>query len=132
MDAIALSRSLLDETIAGDDLKRSSRSYLQKGRALLFEKHRAGAGGMEIVLACSTMMDHLIRHLYSAVSGDVMRTSNGQNQRCAVIAQGGYGRGELNPYSDIDLLFLYSWNVSPFVEVLTQKLLYALWDAWAA
>jgi [protein-PII] uridylyltransferase len=129
LDAIALSRSLLDETIAGDDLKRSSRSYLQKGRSLLFEKHRAGAGGMEIVLAYSTMMDHLVRHLYSAVSGDVMRVSNGQNQRCAVIAQGGYGRGELNPYSDIDLLFLYSWKVSPFVEALTQKLLYALWDA---
>ncbi len=129
MDAIALSRSLLDEARAESDLKCSARSYLQKGRGLLFEKHRAGAGGMEIVLAYSTMMDHLIRHLYGAVSSDVSRTSASQNQRCAVIAQGGYGRGELNPYSDIDLLFLYSWKVSPYVEAVTQRLLYTLWDA---
>ena len=129
MDAIALSRSLLDEAIADADLKRSARSYLQKGRELLFEKHRAGAGGMEIVLAYSTMMDHLIRYLYGAVTSEVVSAANGQNHRCAVIAQGGYGRGELNPYSDIDLLFLYSWKVSPFVQGVTQKLLYALWDA---
>jgi [protein-PII] uridylyltransferase len=129
LDAIALSRSLLDEAIADADLKRSARSYLQKGRELLFEKHRAGAGGMEIVLAYSTMMDHLIRYLYGAVTSEVVSAANGQNHRCAVIAQGGYGRGELNPYSDIDLLFLYSWKVSPFVQGVTQKLLYALWDA---
>ncbi|HUK39460.1 MAG TPA: [protein-PII] uridylyltransferase [Candidatus Acidoferrales bacterium] len=129
MDAVAFSRSLLDETINGGDLKRSSRAYLQKARQLLLERHRAGAGGMEIVLAYTTMMDHLVRYLHGVASADVLRSSNGQNQRCAVVAQGGYGRGELNPYSDIDLLFLYSWKVSPFVEALTQRLLYALWDA---
>ena len=66
MDAVALSRSLLDEAKTASDLKQFARAYLQKGRHLLFEKHRNGAGGVEIVLAYSTMRDHLIRHLFTA------------------------------------------------------------------
>ena len=129
MDAVALSRSLLDEAKTDSDLKQFARAYLQKGRHLLFEKHRNGAGGVEIVLAYSTMMDHLIRHLFTAVSGEVIQHLGTQNQCCAVVAQGGYGRAELNPYSDVDLLFLFSGKVSPYVEAVTQKLLYTLWDA---
>ncbi|HEY7163571.1 MAG TPA: [protein-PII] uridylyltransferase [Candidatus Binatia bacterium] len=131
MDAVALSRTLLEESRNGGDLKRFARAYLQKARELLFEKHRAGAGGLEIVAAFTTVMDHLIRYLFTTVSADLLPQSGGRphSERCAVVAQGGYGRAELNPYSDIDLLFLYSWKVSPFVEAVTQKLLYALWDA---
>ena len=58
MDATALSRSLIDE-IGGDaDLKRLARAYVKRGRQMLLEKHRAGAGGLELVSAYSTMMDH--------------------------------------------------------------------------
>ena len=46
-----------------------------------------------------------------------------------MLAQGGYGRGELNPQSDIDLLFLYPWKVNPYVETVAEVMLYALWDA---
>jgi [protein-PII] uridylyltransferase len=129
MDAIALSRSLLDEAGAEPDLKRAARAYLKEGRELLFERHRAGAAGVEVVSAFSTMMDHLIRHLFAVVSDDFVRRYPSENQGCAVIAQGGYGRGELNPHSDIDLLFLYSWKITPYVEAVTEKLLYTLWDA---
>jgi glutamine synthetase adenylyltransferase len=113
VDAIALSRSLLDETQAESDLRRAARSYVKKGRELLLEKHRAGSGGVEVVSVYSTMMDQLIRHLFSKVSDDFIRRYPSENPRCTVVAQGGYGRGELNPYSDIDLLFLYSWKNLP-------------------
>ncbi len=129
MDAVALSLSLLDETSGDSDLRRFARTYVKRGRELLLERHRAGAGGLEIVSAYSTMMDHLIRHLFGQVSDDFIRRYPSENQRCAVVAQGGYGRGELNPYSDIDLLFLYSWKVSPYLEAVTERLLYTLWDA---
>ena len=129
MDAIALSRSLLDETQAESDLRRAARTYVKKGRELLLERHRAGAGGLEVVSAYSTMMDQLIRYLFGKVSDDFIRRYPSENQRCTVIAQGGYGRGELNPYSDIDLLFLYAWKISPYVEAVTERLLYTLWDA---
>jgi [protein-PII] uridylyltransferase len=129
LDAVALSLSLLDETGRDSDLRRVARTYVKRGRELLLERHRAGAGGLEIVSAFSTMMDHLIRHLFAEVSDDFIRRYPSENQRCSVIAQGGYGRGELNPYSDIDLLFLYSWKVSPYLEAVTERLLYTLWDA---
>src|SRR5207247_5069768 len=48
---------------------------------------------------------------------------------CAVVGLGGYGRGELNPASDIDLLFVYPWKVNPYVETIAEVILYALWDA---
>ena len=131
MDAVAFSRSLLEESTDSSDLKRFARAYLQKARELLFERHRAGAGGLEIVSAFTTVMDQLICHLFTTVSADLLPQSGGRAHadRCAVVAQGGYGRAELNPYSDIDLLFLYPSKTSPFVEAVTQKLLYTLWDA---
>jgi [protein-PII] uridylyltransferase len=46
----------------------------------------------------------------------------------SIIATGGYGRKELCPYSDIDLLFLYSPTKKSLVENAAQKLLYSLWD----
>ena len=129
MDAIALSRSLLDESQDDGNPTRLTRSYVQKSRALLFEKHRAGAGGGEIVSAYATLMDQLVCYLFRVASEDFMRRYPSQNPRCTVVAQGGYGRGELNPQSDIDLLFLYSWKVSAYVESVAETLLYALWDS---
>ena len=128
MDAATLSRSLLEESRVDSDLARGARAYLQRARSLLFERHRAGAGGHEIVSAYTMLVDHLIRHLFAVASEDYSRRYPSLNPRCALIAQGGYGRGELNPFSDIDLLFLHSWKVTPYVEAVAEKLLYTLWD----
>ena len=126
MDAVAISLALLDQVQAEHDLKRLTRQYVDHGRRTLFERHRAGAGGLEIVSAWSTVMDHLIRHLFTLISAEHTSQFPAPNRRFALVAQGGYGRGELNPQSDIDLLFLYGWKVSPFVESVTEKLLYTL------
>src|SRR5437870_209139 len=129
MNIAALSQSLLAEAHIETDLVRAARSYLEKGRGYLLERHRAGAGGQEIVSAYTLMMDYLIRHLFELTSRDYVRRYPSVNPPCALVAQGGYGRGELNPHSDIDLLFLYSWKITPFVESVAEKLLYTLWDA---
>jgi [protein-PII] uridylyltransferase len=129
MDAIAISRALLEGVQEERDLKRLARRYLDDGRRDLFERHRAGADGLEVAAAWSTVMDHLVRHLFAEISAEYSQQFPASNRRVALIAQGGYGRGELNPQSDIDLLFLYVWKVSPFVESVTEKLLYTLWDA---
>ncbi|MEX0999268.1 MAG: [protein-PII] uridylyltransferase [Thermodesulfobacteriota bacterium] len=46
----------------------------------------------------------------------------------AIVALGGYGRNELCPYSDIDLMFLYKPRNKSFAKDITEKLLYLLWD----
>jgi [protein-PII] uridylyltransferase len=49
-------------------------------------------------------------------------------ERMAVLAVGGYGRAEMAPLSDVDLLFLTPWKVTPWAESVIESLLYMLWD----
>jgi len=128
MDAAAISRSLLEESLSESDLTRGTRAYLGKVRILLLEQHRGGAGGHEIVSAYTKMMDHLIRYLFDAASREYLRRYSALKPRCTLVAHGGYGRGELNPHSDIDLLFLHTRKVTPYVESVAEKILYVLWD----
>jgi [protein-PII] uridylyltransferase len=128
MDAVAIALSLLNDSRVEPDLKSLAKSYIDRGRAMLFERHRQGAGGFEVAAAYSTVMDHLIRQLLGAISADLLYHFPGEPPRFAIVAQGGYGRGELNPQSDIDLLFLHRWKVTPFFESMTERLLYTLWD----
>ncbi|MGB7268109.1 MAG: [protein-PII] uridylyltransferase [Albidovulum sp.] len=51
-----------------------------------------------------------------------------KNERLAVLAVGGYGRSELAPYSDIDLLFLIPWKMTAWAESVIETTLYILWD----
>nr|WP_280652833.1 [protein-PII] uridylyltransferase [Jannaschia formosa] len=51
-----------------------------------------------------------------------------EGERVAVLGVGGYGRGEMAPHSDVDLLFLTPWKVTPWVESVVESMLYILWD----
>jgi hypothetical protein len=46
----------------------------------------------------------------------------------AVMAVGGYGRGEMAPFSDVDLLFVTPWKMTPAIENVIESTLYMLWD----
>ena len=120
--------SLLGQALAESKLPHAARAYVQRGRDHLHMRHRDGAGGQEIVSAYSEMMDHLIRHLFEEASQDYMRRYPSTNPRCTLVALGGYGREELNPNSDIDLLFLHIWKVTPYVESVAENICYTLWD----
>lgn len=128
MDAVAIALSLLQDSRVEVDLKALGRSYLERGRRVLFERHRQGAGGMEVAAAYSTVMDHLIRYLFSSLGAELLPRFPGHGAGLALVAQGGYGRGELNPYSDIDLLFLHNGRVRPFFAALNERVLHTLWD----
>jgi len=49
-------------------------------------------------------------------------------ERLAVVAVGGYGRAEMAPHSDVDILFLTPWKTTPWVESVIESILYMLWD----
>ncbi|MGR3503097.1 [protein-PII] uridylyltransferase [Pseudaestuariivita sp.] len=51
-----------------------------------------------------------------------------ENERLAVLAVGGYGRGEMAPFSDVDLLFLTPYKISARAESVIESMLYILWD----
>ena len=84
---------------------------------MLFERHQRGASGHEIVDGYTGAMDHLLRSLFDAANAAYVERFSRLDQRCTVVAQGGYGRAELNPCSDIDLLFLYPYKRDPYIEI---------------
>ncbi|MGH1578491.1 nucleotidyltransferase domain-containing protein, partial [Planktotalea sp.] len=51
-----------------------------------------------------------------------------EQERIALIAVGGYGRGEMAPQSDVDLLFLTPYKITPWAESAIESMLYILWD----
>jgi [protein-PII] uridylyltransferase len=106
-----------------------ARDFLGHVRAELRARHDAGAGGLALVAAYTDAMDRFIALLFANAQLRYQARNPFINQRCAVVALGGYGRGELNPSSDIDLLVLYPWKVNPYVETVTEAILYPLWDA---
>ena len=48
--------------------------------------------------------------------------------KLSIIAVGGYGRGNLAPGSDIDILILTPYKITPRIEQIVETLLYILWD----
>ena len=106
----------------------TARAYLDEGKARLYEAHKSGASGRAVVETYTAMMDHLIRSLFEASSAIYAERFSRLEQRCALVAQGGYGRGELNPCSDIDLLFLCQRTRGAYIENVAERILYTLWD----
>lgn len=51
-----------------------------------------------------------------------------ESERIAVVAVGGYGRAEMAPYSDVDLLFLTPYKITPWAESVIESMLYIFWD----
>jgi len=51
-----------------------------------------------------------------------------EGEKIALVAVGGYGRAEMAPYSDVDLLFLTPYKITPWAESVIESMLYILWD----
>jgi len=118
----------LEPVVPGGDWGQHARDFLQRVKAVLFERHQRGASGHEIVEGYTAAMDQLIRSLFDAASATYAERFARLDQRCTIVAQGGYGRAELNPCSDIDLLFLYQYKREPYIENVAERILYTLWD----
>jgi len=107
--------------------------YLELESTMLERYHRNGDSGLKVCQARGAMIDVIIENLFLAAL-NLYATEHGPLPcKMAVLATGGYGRRELNPHSDIDIMFLYPDNVSgnqleKFQEVLAEEILYPLWD----
>ncbi len=51
-----------------------------------------------------------------------------EGEKIAVLAVGGYGRGEMSPHSDVDLLFLAPHKINGWIESVVESMLYMFWD----
>src|SRR2546426_4304878 len=103
------------------------RGALAEGLEALKQRHAEGASGEDSVHTHARFMDDVVASLSHLASDDAEAASLTPTP-FVVVALGGYGRGELHPSSDIDLMVVYDGELSPFVQRLMQELLYTLWD----
>jgi [protein-PII] uridylyltransferase len=102
---------------------------LDRGRDEIRRRFEAGGPAARAVAEQSFLIDQLIRVLYDlAVETAYPLANPTAGEKMAIVAVGGYGRGELAPYSDIDLLFLLPYKRTPHNEQVIEFLLYLLWD----
>ncbi|MBF6602375.1 MAG: [protein-PII] uridylyltransferase [Sphingorhabdus sp.] len=103
---------------------------LANGRAeisrRLIEKPSAGH---EAAAAQSFLIDQLMRIIHDLAVGHQYPVNNpSSSERIAVLAVGGYGRGEMAPHSDVDIAFLTPYKRTGWTEQAIEAMLYWLWD----
>ncbi|MEM9708882.1 MAG: [protein-PII] uridylyltransferase [Pseudomonadota bacterium] len=101
----------------------TGRSSLEK--ALIAEPFRARAAARSYAL----LVDRIIALVFDVATGDLhpLQTPT-RGERLTLLAVGGYGRGEMAPGSDVDLLFLTPYKITPWAESTIESMLYILWD----
>ncbi|MFP7570988.1 [protein-PII] uridylyltransferase [Marivita sp. S2033] len=82
-----------------------------------------------VIKAYTWLTDQLVTLVWEVVTGRMHRNPNPtEGERMAILAVGGYGRGDMAPYSDVDLLFLTPYKITAWAESVIESMLYILWD----
>jgi [protein-PII] uridylyltransferase len=137
VDAAALD-ARLDTAAAGaaDRLQRRAAAV-----AVLAEARRSGSEAIAAAFAAAPRDGHAPAAAFAFLTDVLVRatlrfavthlhpqSAPTEAERLAVLAVGGYGRAEMAPHSDVDLLFLTPYKVTPWAESVVESMLYMLWD----
>ncbi len=119
----ALAALPASDAVVRPEAARLLKAAHQAGRAELARRLAAWPGrGLEAAHAHARLIDLLVRALFAEAVRGLGRPS------LTLVAVGGYGRGELAPFSDIDLLFLAPPRPGPGCEAAITAILHQLWD----
>ena len=98
------------------------KEFMRLEKEMLFRYHQKGDSGLRLTRARSVILDVLIQRLFSYAHGLAKETMGKLKPMC-ILATGGYGRGELSPHSDIDLMFLYpKTSMGKSLELLKETM----------
>jgi [protein-PII] uridylyltransferase len=98
---------------------------IEEHRILL--QHKSGGGGRQICGLRASLIDIVLRHLLKLALPEQKKAPP-----IAIVALGGYGRAELNPFSDVDIMFLVadsSRGLSPVLNEAIQRIYYLILDS---
>jgi [protein-PII] uridylyltransferase len=139
IDAPALAAALGDGVAENADIVRARAAALSLLRPVLeaargeirrrFEAQVTAESGAACLMQQGFVMDTLLSVLFDHALANVFPVANPtMGEQLCLIAVGGYGRNELAPQSDVDLLFLVPYKRTPRVEQVTEFILYLMWD----
>ena len=109
------------------ELLQKYKSFLKKEEHRIRLAHKQGAlkreGGVEVAKMRAATLDIVLHNVFHRSLSE-----GAADVRVALVATGGYGRGMLNPHSDIDLQFIHPGKVTAGVKQAIDSVLYMLWD----
>ncbi len=108
----------------GNELQRT---YKNAWNTLKME-HEAGMDSLEVIAQLTRLMDEIVTFVYDRTAQDLAKEGMTEDEHLVLLALGSYGRKELSPHSDLDLLFLVPDEISQWTQVFTERMLYMLWD----
>ncbi len=145
MDSLPNRRAIIDRRALSDELAmlepepgqplrhagtKLLRAAMDRGRAEIerrFMEHPTR--GLEMAASGAFLTDQILRLLWDFTVQRLYPNNNPTSaERMTLIAVGGYGRGEMAPFSDIDIGFLTPWKQTGWSEQVIESMLYALWD----
>lgn len=135
-DPVALSERILALVTPSDDartIRATVVRQLQDVRAEVVAHNEAVFASQPrqaraLVLAQARLTDALVEAAFAAASAMHPLPNPSDTERLTVLGVGGYGRAEMAPQSDVDLLFLTPWKITPWAESIIETILYLLWD----
>jgi [protein-PII] uridylyltransferase len=131
--ADALEQLLPDSTDTASLRKAATpllKQALDDGRAEIARRLAAApTRGHETAASYAFLTDQILRLVYDFTVGRLYRLNNPTaSERLTLVAVGGYGRGEMALFSDIDIAFLTPWKQTGWGEQVIESMLYTLWD----
>src|SRR5690606_25761778 len=115
------------------DVRRAAAGILpetwEAGRARAARRLETGGDGVAVARLYAAAADEMLQALWRLAAETLYPAPNPtEAEHLSLIAVGGYGRGVLAPFSDLDLLFLRPWKSTPRSEQVAEFMLYVLWD----
>jgi [protein-PII] uridylyltransferase len=113
------------------ELSKLFRAFLKVEDRRLNISLRLGASGCETAARRSFVLDIMADWAFQLAThgGESGEFSGAAMGGCALVAVGGYGRAELAPYSDLDILFLHTGRHAAQTQQLVERVLRLLWDS---
>lgn len=97
------------------------RQYLKDKQSIIDDQFAQGASVAKLLEQRALLVDHVLSILWRFFIGE-------QNKNIVLIAVGGYGRQELHPCSDVDILILVENHQRETLETAIESFLQILWD----
>ena len=129
-DPVEDRRAIIDPRSIGDRIRGRSekvaakalREALDHGRKEIARRFRTHPNSGRVTAASTAYLHiQLVRLAYEHVAGD-------SPPELAIVGLGGTGRGEMAPYSDLDLMFLARSKPDAEIQKIVEAVLYLLWD----
>jgi [protein-PII] uridylyltransferase len=111
----------LDKDLRGSDTVAGWRDALSSASKALTDRFVAGESVTQLVLLRAQLIDHLLVHIWA-------KLCPGLGEHVALVAVGGYGRGELHPCSDVDFMLLLGETLPTSTDSVLSNFVATLWD----